>query len=87
MSYACVPRSAIKPFPVPLYPGVQCLFVLITRYNWLAYFMPFIAFNTTPSIPVVLSQPFLSLIEFIEKNAKIYDTRLVLLDTPQNIFS
>jgi hypothetical protein len=49
--------------------------------------MPFIAFNTTPSIPVVLSQPFLSLTEFIEKSAKIYDTRLVLLDTPQNIFS
>ena len=63
------------------------MFVLITRSNWLAYFMRFIVFNTAPSIPVVLSQPFLSLIEFIEKNAKIYDTRLVLLDTPQNIFS
>jgi hypothetical protein len=52
------------------------LFLLLGP-NWLAYFMCFVVFNTTPSIPVALSQTFLSLTEFIEKGAKIYEP-----DTP-----
>ena len=36
---------------------------------------------------VVLNQNFKTLTEFLEKNAKIYSTKLVPLDLSENIFS